>query len=150
MDESTDPSLERQRRLLQICVGVTAMFPLVLGFTVAVTGLRGFWFLFMQEGEMPHNPTLDSAVRFLAANFFGMGLMIVWVLPKIERRTRVFQIIVGTVVFGGIVRVLSHVTVGRPNLLTELLIGVEFAVLLLGFWQYHVAKRYRALASRTS
>ena len=143
--QDPETSLHRERRLLQIFVGITAMFPLVLGFTVAMTGLSGFWLLFGQPGSPPANPSLDSAIRFLAANFFGLGMMIVWILPRIERRTRPFQIVVATVVFGGLVRVISHVVVGRPNLMTELLIAVEFGVLFLGLWQLRVSRRYREL-----
>jgi hypothetical protein len=138
-------SLMRERRLLQIGIGATACFPLVLGFTVAVTGLAGFWILFAQPGSPPDNPSLDSAVRFLGAQFFGLGLIIVWILPKIERRSVPFRIVVFAVVLGGVARVLSHIFVGRPNLLTEILIGIEFAVLGLGLWQTRIARKFREL-----
>lgn len=139
----------RERRLLQIVFGMVALFPLGLGAAVALTGLKGFWLLFGLDGEAPAVPTLDSGVRFLGANFFGMGLVAAWVLPKIEERTAAFRIFVAAALFGATARVISHFAVGAPNLFTQALIGVEASVLLLGFWQARVARLYREASPTT-
>lgn len=129
-----------ERRALQIAMACVAVFPLALGSTLTLLGMRGFYVLFGLEQSEEIVPTLDSGVRFLAANFFGMGMVMLWIIPRIERETTVFRIIAATMVLGASGRMISMATIGQPSLLTVVLTIVESSGLLLLFWQQRVSK----------
>jgi hypothetical protein len=131
--------LESERTWLRRAFTAVLPFPLGLGAYVMVTGLSGFWVAFGLAGAPPSEPTLDSAVRFLGANFFGMGLLLTWASRRVDERTVPIRIFVVTAVLGASARLVSVAQVGRPKLLTEALIAVELSIVALGLWQRRVA-----------
>ena len=135
----------RERRVLQVLAGGFAAFPLLLGCVVAATGLAAMGPLFGVPQPTPYDPSLDSSMRFLGANFLGMGLVVLWVLPRIESRIAPFRIFVATALIGALARVLSHLLVGRPVPMIEALIAVEASALLLGLWQARIHRMYLSL-----
>jgi hypothetical protein len=141
---------QRERRILQVLAGGFAVFPLLLGCTVVAMGLAAMGPLFGVPVPRPYEPSLDSSVRFLGANFLGMGLLVLWVLPRIESRIVPFRIFVATALVGAAARVLSHVLVGRPVPMIETLTGVETSALLLGLWQARVHKMFLKLGGGSS
>lgn len=112
----------------------TAVFPLVLGAVVTATGLEGMSLLFGTAVEAGANPTLDSNVRFLGANFLGMGIVIVWILGDLESRLSPLKIVFATILIGGISRAVSSALYGSPAAMATLLMCVEFAVPVIGMW----------------
>ncbi len=129
-----------ERRAFQLVVGTLAIIPLGVGPIGMFLGLKGFHMVFGLEPPDLFEPNLDSDFRFLAAAFFGLGLLLVWVLLAIEERTTVFRLIVLAVFLGGVARLCSVVQVGSPNGLTWMLIVLELCCPLLVLWQARLAR----------
>ena len=132
-------SRERQRRLLQGVLGALVLIPLSLGPLGTFAGLRGFYWSFGLPQPATLEPDLDSDFRFLAAVFLGIGIIVVWMIPRIEEHTALFRIVVMSVFLGGIGRLISWVVVGSPNILTQILIALELLLPTLIVWQARIA-----------
>ena len=132
-------SRERQRRLLQGVLGALVLIPLGLGPLGTFAGLRGFYWSFGLPQPASLEPDLDSDFRFLAAVFLGMGIIVVWMIPRIEEHTALFRIVVMSIFLGGIGRLISWLVVGSPNVLTQILIALELLLPALIVWQARIA-----------
>lgn len=128
------------RRTLQIILGISLVIPLGFGAIGVLFGLKGFNWIFHITQITPIGPDLDSDFRFLAAMFFGWGLILVWMMPKIEKYTTLFRILALSVFLGGFGRLISVITVGNPNILTLFLLIVEISFPLLLFLQSRLTR----------
>lgn len=146
MAESANRGIEY--RILQVFLGSVALVPVSLGGFLTATGLTGFYLAFGLGEPPPILPTLDSAIRFLTAQFFGMGLIMLWLVPRVERHPTLLRIIVGAIALGASSRLYSAFAVGKPNAMTIALIGVEYSALLMLVLQHRVMKRIRSEAGR--
>src|SRR3989338_5007815 len=113
------------RRVLQIISCILLIVPLVFGPIGIIFGLRGFYWIFQMPQPFPVETDLDSDFRFLTANFFGWGLALIWMLPRIEKHVTLFRILALGIFLGGIGRLISLLTVGIPGKLTVALVGIE-------------------------
>lgn len=123
------------RTVLWSFVALTAALPLVLGTIVTATGLAGMGFLFGTDYPASSHTTLDSNIRFLGANFLGMGM--VWILRNLEARLTPLRIVYATILFGGVGSATSLGMHDSPGPFATFLMGVEFAAPLLAFWLIH-------------
>ena len=127
------------RRLFQIVICALLLIPLGMGITGMLFGLKGLsWVLGIPMSAI--EPNIDSDFRFLAAIFFGMGIIIAWILPRIEKNTALFRIVAGAICLGGIARIASALIVGSPNMRTWLLVAVELTAPLFIWWQWQLSK----------
>ncbi|WOJ91762.1 DUF4345 domain-containing protein (plasmid) [Methylocapsa polymorpha] len=125
------------KRLLQ---GAT----LVLGLVPTLTGLVGLMGLddpLYAAANLPRDATLDSNLRFYGGVWLGLGLAVLWVVPRIERETALFRAVWLMIFIGGLGRLMSLVLVGPPLLpfigFTALeVIGAPFFI----WWQSKVAR----------
>jgi Domain of unknown function (DUF4345) len=85
-------------------------------------------------GSVPVNATMDSEDRFYATLFVGYGIAMLWCVRAIDRRALCIRFLAGLLFASGISRVVSMVAVGPPNLLFQVLTGVEFVVPVLVWW----------------
>ena len=129
-----------ERRLLQITIAFAALVPLAAGGAGIIVGPE------MLAGvSQPLPPDLESHYRYLSGLLFGIGLVFVSCLPRIERRGPIVRAAGAIVIAGGLARLFSLVSVGQPGaghmfgLVMEL--GVVPALLL---WQARIARRTAA------
>jgi hypothetical protein len=54
------------------------------------------------SASLPANPLLDSNLRVFGGVWFGLGLALYWLIPKIEKQTVLFRAIWGMIFLGGI------------------------------------------------
>ncbi len=132
-------SYQTSRKLLQIVLSILVLLPIGFGITGTFLGLRGFSWIFGLPIDTIE-PNLDSDFRFLAAVFFGIGMIIAWIIPHIEKQTAIFRIVTGAIFLGGIGRLISVFTVGYPTMLTWILIVIELVAPLFMWWQWTIAK----------
>ena len=117
-----------------------AVFPLVIGGTVAFTGTSGFQVLFgVEVGDV--NNTLESAVRFLAMNFVGMGLVLLWATRDIHSRGGAMRIFFATMIFGALARLIGIGAHGTPNLISLVLIGIELTGAPMWLWHRRILRQ---------
>lgn len=124
------------KRLLQIVSALLAMVPIVTGL-ITMLGVHDPLYA---SADIPALPVLDSNLRFFGGAWLGLGLAMLWLVPRIESQTVLFRAIWGAIFLGGVGRLLSIMLVGSPPIpfvgFTALeLIGAPLFV----YWQNLVA-----------
>lgn len=131
------PALER--RLLQAAIAVGCLSPFWFGLRGMIEGpamLAG-----MDPGQAP--PDLLSHYRYLSGLFFGIGLVLLSCLPRIEARTARFRWACGAIVVGGLARAFGMMTGDAPSAAHHVALAAELGVVpLLVLWQARVARLY--------
>ncbi|WP_166298135.1 DUF4345 domain-containing protein [Bradyrhizobium sp. 2S1] len=128
------------RRGLQIATGLLALAPILTGI-ITMLGVSDP--LYASSG-VPALPVLDSNLRFFGGVWLGLGLALIWLVPRIESESVLFRVVWGGIFLGGVGRLLSIVMVGAPPIpfigFTALeLIGAPLFV----YWQHRVATATR-------
>ena len=98
------------KRALQIVTAILALVPIVTG----LIGMSGVSDPLYAALKLPANPVFDSNLRFFAGVWFGLGVALFWLIPKIDQQTVLFRTLWGMVFAGGIGRLLSMLLVGSP------------------------------------
>jgi uncharacterized protein YjeT (DUF2065 family) len=132
------------RRLLQIMTGLLALVPILTGI-ITMLGVRDPLYA---STDIPELPVLDGNLRFFGGLWLGLGLALLWLVPRIERETALFRAIWGAIFLGGIGRALSILLIDLPPMAF-----VGFTILeLVGaplfiYWQSRVAAAAAKLRS---
>jgi uncharacterized protein YjeT (DUF2065 family) len=126
------------KRALQIVMAVLGLVPVVTG----LISMSGTGDPLYAAAGLPSNLLLDSNLRFFGGVWFGLGLAIYWLIPRIETQTVLFRAIWIMIFCGGIGRLLSMALAGAPPLpfigFTALeIIGAPLFIV----WQARIAKR---------
>ncbi len=87
------------------------------------------------------NNTLESAVRFLATSFFGMGLVLLWATGDIHGRGGAMRIFFATMIFGALARLIGIGAHGTPNLMSLVLIGIELTGAPMRLWHRRIVRQ---------
>ena len=125
------------KRLLQIVTAILALVPIVTG----IIGMFGLNDPVYAPMGLPHNSLLDSNLRFFAGLWLGLGLALLWLVPRIETQTVLFRVFWGMIFIGGIGRLLSMVLVGLPPPPFIGFTGLEIiGAPLFILWQTRIAK----------
>jgi hypothetical protein len=98
------------KRLLQIVSALLAMVPIVTGL-ITMLGVHDPLYA---SADIPALPVLDSNLRFFGGAWLGLGLAMLWLVPRIESQTVLFRAIWGAIFLGGVGRLLSIMLVGSP------------------------------------
>ena len=123
-----------ERRLLQIAVAAAGLVPVAAG---ALGALRPELLI----AGPPHALTHGA---YLSGLLLGIGLAFWSLVPAIERQGRVFALLTGLVVLGGLARALTAARLGAWNLSVELPLVMELAVTpALWLWQRRVSSLLR-------
>lgn len=125
------------RRPLQIVNGLVGLATVGLG---AIQVLFGISSPLYAGASIPSLPILDSNLRFFGGLALGLGLVLLWLLPSIERQGALFRAVWICAFLGGVGRLISWPAVGSPS---ELLLGFTVLEVLgapaLIYWQHRVA-----------
>jgi hypothetical protein len=76
---------------------------------------------------MTGNATADSHVRFMGAVFAGYGLGWLDAVARSQPDVQRMRILAGLMALGGIGRIATRATMGRPHRFHDLLLAVELA-----------------------
>ena len=122
-----------ERRLLQAAVLLAGLVPVLAG---GWGVLRGATLL---TGATV-GADLDSHFRYLSGLLLGVGLVFWGLVPGIDRHGRIFRVLGGIVVLGGLARLIGVIVAGPPSSPMLLTLGMELAVTpLLCLWQARIA-----------
>ncbi len=133
------PRLER--RLLQAALLLGCLSPLLFGLKGMIEGPA------MLFGVEPGRsaPDLDSHYRYLSGVFFGVGLILVSCVPRIEARTARLRWVAAAIVIGGLARLAGLVLSATPSAAHYAALGGELGLTpLLVLWQARVARRSKS------
>jgi hypothetical protein len=98
------------KRILQIVTAILALVPIATG----VIGMFGLSDPSYAAMGLPKNALLDSNLRFFSGFWLGLGLAMMWLVPRIETQTVLFRAIWIAIFIGGIGRLLSIFLIGPP------------------------------------
>jgi Domain of unknown function (DUF4345) len=101
-----------QKRPLQITIAILSLIPIVTG-VITMMGVTDP--LYVAAG-IPRDALLDSNLRFFGGLWLGLGLTLLWLVPRIESETAIYRILWGMIFIGGIGRLLSVLFIGLPPL----------------------------------
>jgi Domain of unknown function (DUF4345) len=103
------------KKALQIVLGVLGLIPILTGGLDLMLGTSALNIAGASvSSEVLNNAVLDSQTRFLGAIWFGIGIILYWVLPSIEKQTALLRLLMGGIFLGGIGRLTSAFLVGIP------------------------------------
>ena len=125
------------KRLLQITTALLGLVPLLTGL-ITMLGVHDP--LYSAAG-IAALAVLDSNLRFFGGVWLGLGIAILWLVPRIETETVLFRAIWSAIFLGGVGRLLSIPLVGTPPIpfvgFTALeLIGAPLFI----YWQHRAAE----------
>jgi hypothetical protein len=130
---------ELERRLLQAAVAIGCLSPFYFGLKGVIEGPA------MLAGVEPGQsaPDLLSHYRYLSGLFFGLGLVLLSCVPRIECLTRRFRWAAGAILCGGLARTLGIALGDAPSAAHFVALGAELGLTpLLVLWQARVARRF--------
>ena len=99
-----------QLQLLKAATATLALIPLATG----VLGLMGLSDPLYAPLHLPADATLDSNLRFFGGVWLGLGLAVLWLLPRLAQQTVLFRAVWGMIFLGGLGRLLSLAMLGVP------------------------------------
>jgi Domain of unknown function (DUF4345) len=98
------------KRLLQYTTSILGLIPVATG----IIGLMGVSDPLYVTANIPKNVLLDSNLRFFSGAWLGLGLTLIWLVPRIDSETAIFRILWGMIFLGGIGRLLSMIFLSIP------------------------------------
>jgi hypothetical protein len=103
-------SPSKSYRLFQGIMAILAIIPLVTG-VLTMLGLSNPEY---KSAGFPMHLVMDSNLRFYGGVWFGLGLVLLWMLPRLHQEGKLFFAFSLTIFIGGLGRLLSMVYAGWP------------------------------------
>jgi Domain of unknown function (DUF4345) len=129
------------KKTLQIVLSVLGLIPILTGGLDLVVGANALNLAGAAiSPQVLANVVLDSQIRFLGSIWLGLGIVLYWVLPQIEKQTTLFRLLLGIIFLGGIGRSISAFLIGMPPI--ELIAATVLELIgmpLLILWQSFIA-----------
>ncbi len=122
------------RRLFQAILAVIALVAITTGLLGVVVGLTDSFYLNASD-RTQGLVVLDSNLRYFSGVWLGLGFVIIWMIPSIERQKTVFRLAAGMIFLGAVGRVFSILSFGVPSLPFVMFTLLELLFPLLIFWQ---------------
>jgi hypothetical protein len=118
------------RRILQVILAVVGIIAIVTGILGIATGILDD---FYSVPKVAKNTVLDSNLRYFSGLWFGLGLLLLWIIPSIERQVVLLRALSLMIFCGAIGRIFSMTVLGLPSIpfLVFTLMELAFPLLLL-------------------
>ena len=127
-------ALNAEKRALQIAVGVAALLPVTAGWAGIIGGSR-FLGLFGSGAALSH-------AAYLSGLLLGTGLAFWSTIPDIERQGRLFGVLTGIMIAGGLAQAFTALRLGAVSPLIAGPLLMELGVApLLWLWQRKLARK---------
>lgn len=124
------------RRIMQLLlglIGVLAIYTAYLGFAYGAVN----WYYGFADGQEYSKGLLmlDSNIRFYSGLWLGIGIILLWLIPRVEREKSLLQVIAIFFFLGGMGRLISILTCGIPSPIYFIYVLLELSFPLLALWQ---------------
>ena len=124
-----------KRRLFQIVILIIALIAVVTGALGLTTGILDDYYQLAIDPGLTGQIILDSNLRYFSGLWAGLGIVLLWMLPAIERHTIPFRCISVMVFFGATGRLISMIRLGIPSTIFLVFTVMELLFPLLILWQ---------------
>lgn len=108
---------------LQILLGLVAFICLAGGLNLLIKGAGSF----LPNGT-PAPPVLDDLFRFLSGIYFGLGILMAWVVFNLHEIGDLIYFIGIVVIFSGLGRLYSRVKVGPAGKYFDYMMALEIVL----------------------
>lgn len=108
---------------LQILLGLVAFICLAGGLNLLIKGAASF----LPNGT-PAQPVLDDLFRFLSGIYFGLGILMVWVVFNLHEINDLIYFIGIVVIFSGLGRLYSRIKVGPAGKYFDYMMALEIVL----------------------
>jgi len=126
------------KRLLQFINALIAIMTIVLASMSLLFGVNSPVY---NEAINTEIPALDSNLRFFGGLGLGIGLVLLWITPRIEKRTVIFRALWICAFLGGIGRIVSMFAIGFPPKPMIIFTFIEVPLVpILIYWQWRVSQ----------
>ena len=127
-------------RTLQASTALLALIPLATG----VLALMGVSDPLYRALGLPPDPMLDSNMRFFGGVWLGVGLSVLWLVPRLAAQVVLFRALWVMIFIGGLGRLISMFQVGLPPIPFMVVTGLELlGAPLFVWWQQSCASRQK-------
>lgn len=135
------------RRALQVVNGLVGLATVGLGTVQLLFGVSSPLYA---DAHLPRFPVLDSNLRFFGGMGLGLGLVLLWILPSIEKQAALFRAVWICALLGGVGRLISVAAVGSPShLLAAFTLLEVIGAPVLIYWQHQLATSKEGAGWRT-
>lgn len=125
------------RKALQVTTGILGLIPLLTGL-ITMAGVSDPIY---SASNLPNDPLLDSNLRFFGGVWFGLGVAILWLVPKIEKQAVLFRVVWGAIFVGGVGRLISMIFIGMPPIPFVVFTILEIVgAPLFVYWHYAISQ----------
>ena len=122
-----------ERRLLQAALLIVSLIPVSAGFAGVWSGPAFF--------DVIASASADSHMRYLSGLLLGIGFVVWWIIPHVEKPSEAFAAITAIVFVGGLSRLWSLIHVGQANGVMTSALFVELGITpALYFWHRRVVR----------
>lgn len=127
------------KRIMQLILGVTSILSLYTAYLGYAYGAVNWYYGFADEQEYSKGLlVLESNFRFYNGLWLGIGIVLLWLIPRIDREKTTLRIIAVCFFCGGIGRLLSLVFCGIPSPVDLVYVIIELGFPLLTLWQKRI------------
>lgn len=120
--------------ILTIFLGIVSLICLLGGANLLIKGTSSF----LPE-DLPSQPILDNLFRFLSGIYFGLGLLMAWIVFHLNEFNELIYFVGIVVIFSGLGRLYSKIKVGSAGKYFEFImifeISLGFIIILLQYFR---------------
>ena len=128
-----------QRKALQACLVIVALVVMITG----VLGMLGLRNPLYGSVQLPHEPLLDTNLRFYSGLWLAVGLTILATVRRFENYLSMYLLIWAMIFVGGLGRMMSLLTIGTPPFpIVGLMILELWGAPLMAYWQNVMTPRF--------
>lgn len=125
-------------QLIFVLIGILAIYTAYLGFAYGAIN----WYYGFPVGQEYSKGflMLDSNLRFYSGLWLGVGIIMLWMIPRIDKDKDMLRVIAILFFLGGIGRLISILTCGLPSYMYMVFVLLELSFPLLTLWQKRILK----------
>lgn len=123
---------------MQVIIGLNKYFINIAYLGIAY-GAVNWYYVFADSPEYSMGLLmLDSNIRFYSSLWLGIGIVLLWIIPRIEHEKTMLRVIAIFFFLGGIGRLISILTCGIPSSVYFIYALLELSFPLLTLWQKRI------------
>jgi len=136
------------KKLLQIFLGIIGLVPLITGIEGLLGGAFNRFYSVPFNNQILGNIILDSNLRYFSGVWLGLGIVLFWIIPNIEKHIFVLRSICLMIFLGGVGRLFSLILTGNPSALFVVFTILELLFPIFSVWQYQIVQHSKHLQQK--